>query len=85
MTNSETNTQILDLLKQYFKAFPDHRFGQALCNIGVILYDHKGNSTALGHPIDPFYTSNEAVLHNIQDFMNNTTFGKIIKERNPDV
>lgn len=58
------NLQILDMLKNYFLAYPDMRFGQALANLNVIEYDR---SKLTPEVVDPFYDESVDILQRVSD------------------
>ena len=66
------NLQILNKLHDYFLAFPDARFGQALANLNIIEYYDKYKLTP--EVIDPFYEESVDTLEKV-----NKTFEKIAR------
>ena len=66
-----SNLQILKKLHDYFLAFPDIRFGQALSNLNIIEYD---KSKLTPEVIDPFFDESVDNLEKV-----NKTFEKIAR------
>lgn len=66
-----SNLQILKKLHDYFLAFPDIRFGQALSNLNIIEYD---KSKLTPEVIDPFFEESVDTLEKV-----NKTFEKIAR------
>ena len=66
-----SNLQILNKLHDYFLAFPDVRFGQALANLNIIEYD---KSKLTPEVIDPFFEESVDTLEKV-----NKTFEKIAR------
>ena len=65
------NLQILNKLRDYFLAYPDIRFGQALANLNIIEYDRTKLTPEV---IDPFFEESADILEKV-----NETIEKIIK------
>ena len=63
--------QILNKLRDYFLAYPDIRFGQALANLNIIEYDRTKLTPEV---IDPFFEESADILEKV-----NETIEKIIK------
>lgn len=64
------NLQILNKLRDYFLAYPDIRFGQALANLNIIEYDRTKLTPEV---IDPFFEESADILEKV-----NNTIEKII-------
>ena len=58
------NLQILDKLKNYFLAYPDMRFGQALANLNIIEYDR---SKLTPEVVDPFFEESVDTLEKVKN------------------
>lgn len=58
------NLQILDKLRDYFLAFPDIRFGQALANMNIIEYDRTKLTPEV---IDPFFEESVDTLEKVKN------------------
>ena len=67
----KANLQILNKLYDYFLAYPDIRFGQALANLNIIEYDRTKLTPEV---IDPFFEESADILEKV-----NKTIEKIIK------
>ena len=65
------NLQILNKLRDYFLAYPDIRFGQAIANLNIIEYDRTKLTPEV---IDPFFEESADILEKV-----NETIEKIIK------
>lgn len=66
----KVNLQILNKLHDYFLAYPDIRFGQALANLNIIEYDRTKLTPEV---IDPFFEESADILEKV-----NNTIEKII-------
>ena len=66
----KANLQILNKLNDYFLAYPDIRFGQALANLNIIEYDRTKLTPEV---IDPFFEESADILEKV-----NKTIEKII-------
>ena len=67
----KANLQILNKLHDYFLAYSDIRFGQALANLNIIEYDRTKLTPEV---IDPFFEESSDILEKV-----NNTIEKIIK------
>ena len=67
----KANLQILNKLHDYFLAYTDIRFGQALANLNIIEYDRTKLTPEV---IDPFFEESVDTLEKV-----NNTIEKIIK------
>ena len=65
------NLHILNKLHDYFLAYPDIRFGQALANLNIIEYDRTKLTPEV---IDPFFEESADILEKV-----NKTIEKITK------
>ena len=59
-----SNLQILDKLRDYFLAFPESRFGQALANLNIIEYDRTKLTPEV---IDPFFEESVDTLEKVKN------------------
>ena len=58
----KANVQILKKLHDYFIAYPDIRFGQALANLNIIEYDRTKLTPEV---IDPFFEESADILEKV--------------------
>ena len=64
------NLQILNELREYFLAFPDIRFGQALANLNIIEYDR---TKLMPEVIDPFFEESVDTLEKVKNTVKKIT------------
>jgi hypothetical protein len=73
MNNKEDNEKIMAIISTYLKQHPYVRFGQALCNLGIIEEFTKVTTTMDGVYLkecdgwkDDFYTESDEILERIK-------------------
>lgn len=58
----EYNLKLLDLIMEQVDRHPELRFGQILCNLGILQYDYNDQKQPV---IDPFFDESKEIYERI--------------------